>query len=94
VPAVGVVESDAALSLEAATAETGRGGGGESGSPGAAARSGAAARRAGAGHPTAVGGSLALDSAEHFRPGRVRDVYAGIDQIVRELIEHRIARRW
>ena len=29
-----------------------------------------------------MGGSLALDSAEHFRPRRVSDVYAGIDQIV------------
>lgn len=59
--AVGVVESDAVVSLEAAVSTAGRRGGGESGGPRPAARSGTEARRT---------------------EGRVRDVYAGIDQFV------------
>src|SRR5690606_8253798 len=73
-PISGTVASEPVVQLETEAAAAGRGDGRRPGGPCPGAGSGAAARRTGARHPK--------KSVEHFRPRRVRDVYAGIDQLV------------
>ncbi|MSR59933.1 MAG: hypothetical protein EXS05_20225 [Planctomycetaceae bacterium] len=80
--AAGAVESECFVSLEAGSDSPRRTGGDGAGWSRAGTRSGAATCRTRARHPHCVNSSLSLDSALHFRPRRVRDVYAGIDQVV------------